>query len=170
MDKRTGFFMGQMPLTLLGHEVKVGEKAPEFKVVNGDLSHLSLADLKDKVKLILAVPSLDTKVCELETIRFNEEAEKLGDQVVILTVSMDLPFAQARFCSSHNIANAITVSDYQERNFAQNYGVLIDGLFLTNRSVFVLDRDNTVKYVEYLTQNTDHPDYDKALDAVRELL
>lgn len=170
MDKRTGFFMGEMPLTLLGHEVKVGEKAPDFKLVKGDLSPLTLADLGNKVKLILAVPSLDTKVCELETIRFNEEAAKLGDQALVLTVSMDLPFAQGRFCTANKIGNALTASDYQERSFAQNYGVLIDGLFLTNRSVFVLDRDNTVKYVEYLSQNTDHPDYDKALNAVKSLL
>lgn len=170
MEKRSGFLMKDQELTLLGHEVKVGEKAPDFSVVKGDLSPLSLKDLGDKVKLIIAVPSLDTSVCQLETIRFNEEAEKLGEEVVVLTVSMDLPFAQGRFCSSNNIKNAIVTSDYQTRSFAENYGVLMDGLFLTNRSVFVLDRDNTVRYVEYVKQNTDHPDYDKALNAARELL
>lgn len=170
MEKRTGFKMGDDELTLLGKEVKVGDKAPDFTVVKGDLSAFSLKDMGDKVKLLVAVPSIDTNVCELETIRFNEEADKLGDDVAIMVVSMDLPFAQSRFCAAKGIKHLTVTSDYQQKSFGENYGVLMEGLSLLNRSIFVVDKDNTVKYVEYVKQNTNHPDYDKALDAARELL
>lgn len=170
MEKRTGFKMGDDELTLLGKEVKVGDKAPDFTVVKGDLSSFSLKDMGDKVKLLVAVPSIDTNVCELETIRFNEEADKLGDDVAIMVVSMDLPFAQSRFCAAKGIKHLTVTSDYQQKSFGENYGVLMEGLSLLNRSIFVVDKDNTVKYVEYVKQNTNHPDYDKALDAARELL
>ncbi len=170
MEKRTGFKMGDDELTLLGKEVKVGDKAPDFAVVKGDLSSFSLKDMGDKVKLLVAVPSIDTNVCELETIRFNEEADKLGDDVAIMVVSMDLPFAQSRFCAAKGIKHLTVTSDYQQKSFGENYGVLMEGLSLLNRSIFVVDKDNTVKYVEYVKQNTNHPDYDKALDAARELL
>ena len=170
MNKRTGFKMGESELTLLGNEIKVGDQAPEFTVVKPDLSPLTLADLGDKIKIIAAVPSVDTKVCELETIRFNEEAARLGHDVVILTISVDLPFALDRFCAAEAIENAIVASDYQNRDFAEKYGVLIDGLFLLNRSVFVLDRDNKVVYVAYNEQNVEHPNYDAVLDAVKGLL
>jgi len=167
---RSGFKLGDTEITLSGNEIHVGDIAPDFTVVKTDLSPLTLSDLGDKVKLLVAVPSVDTKVCELETIRFNQEAEALGDDVVVLTLSLDLPFAQGRFCAVQGIKNAIVASDYQTRDFSEKYGVLMDGLALMNRSVFVLDRDNRVTYVEYLAQNTDFPDFDAALDAARALL
>lgn len=170
MEKRTGFKMGDNELTLLGHEMKVGDSAPDFTLVKTDLSPFGLSDVKGKVVIIAAVPSLDTKVCELETIRFNEEADKLGDQVAVLTISMDLPFAQERFCGAEGISNLTVLSDYQKREFGEKYGCLIDGLFLLNRSIFVIDQEGKVSYVQYLEQNTEHPDYDKALEAVRALL
>ena len=167
---RTGFKMGDTALTLLGEERKVGDIAPDFTLAKQDLSPLTLADLGKKVKLIVAVPSIDTSVCELETIRFNEEAGKFGDKAVVLTVSVDLPFAQSRFCAANGIDNAIVASDYQQRSFGKAYGVLIDGLMLLNRSIFVLDEDNTITYVEYVKQNTEHPDYDAALETAKKLL
>lgn len=167
---RTGFKMGDTELTLLGEERKVGDIAPDFTLAKQDLSPLTLADLGKKVKLIVAVPSIDTSVCELETIRFNEEAGKFGDKAIVLAVSVDLPFAQARFCAAKGIDNAIVASDYQQRSFGKAYGVLIDGLMLLNRSIFVLDEDNTITYVEYVKQNTEHPDYDAALEAAKKLL
>ena len=169
METRTGYKMGDDELRLCGPEIKVGDQAPDFTVIKTDLSPLSLSDLGNKVKIIAAVPSVDTKVCELETIRFNEEAEKFGDDVVVLTVSVDLPFALERFCAAEGIENAIVASDYQHRDFAKKYGVLIDGLFLLNRSVFVLDQNNNVAYAAYNEQNTDHPDYDAALEVAKSL-
>lgn len=170
MEKRTGFKMGDSELTLLGKELKVGDKAPDFTVVKQDLSPYTLKDMGDVPKILIAVPSVDTGVCEMETIRFNEEAKKLGDKVALLTVSMDLPFAQQRFCAQKGIDNLVVASDYQNREFAEKYGVLIDGLCLTNRSIFVLDKDNTITYLEYVPQNTDHPNYDGALEAVNKLI
>lgn len=170
MNKRSGFYMGENEVQLLGNEVKVGDAAPDFSVVKTDLSPLSLKDLGEGVKVLVSVPSVDTKVCELETIRFNEEAGKLGNDVQVLIVSVDLPFAQERFCGAKGIENVTVVSDYQQRSFAENYGVLIDGLYLLNRSIFVLDKENKVQYVEYVEQNHNHPNYDAALSAVKELL
>lgn len=167
---RTGYKMGDTPLTLVGAELKVGDQAPDFTLTKQDLSPLTLSDLGDKVKLIAAVPSIDTKVCELETIRFNAEAGKLGEDAVVLTVSMDLPFAQGRFCAAEGIDNAIVASDYKDHAFGEAYGVLMEELKLLNRSIFVLDRDNKIAYVEYLEQNTEHPNYDAALDAAKALL
>lgn len=167
---RTGFKMAENNITLIGNELKIGDQAPAFTLTKNDLSPLTLNDLGDKVKIIAAVPSVDTKVCELETIRFNDEAGKLGDKAVVLTVSMDLPFAQARFCATQGIDNALTASDYKTKEFGEAYGVLIEELQLLNRSVFVLDQNNTIQYVQYVEQNTDHPDYDAALDAAKKLL
>lgn len=168
MEKRqvTTFLGNQM--TLLGKEVKVGDKAPEFTAVKGDLSPFTLKDVEGKVKLISVVPSVDTGVCELQTIRFNQEAAKLDD-VAIITISVDLPFAQARFCGAKGIDNAIVVSDYNGHSFGLGYGFLIDELKLLNRGIVVIDKDDVVRYVEYVSENTDHPDYDKALEAVKAL-
>lgn len=170
MNQRKGHFMGDTPLTLLGPELKVGDTAPDFNIVTSELNPYGLKDADGKVKLLVAVPSLDTKVCELETIRFNEEADKLGKDVVVLTISMDLPFAQQRFCGAKGISNIEVLSDYQNREFGEKYGILIDELKLLNRSIFVLDKDNKIVYLEVLEQNTEHPDYDKALEAAKNLL
>lgn len=167
---RSGYKMGDDELTLYGEELKVGDQAPDFTLTTKDSEEISLADLGDKVKIIASVPSIDTGVCEIETIRFNQEAGELGDDVVVLTVSVDLPFALQRFCANQGIENAITTSDYKTRQFGKDYGVLMDDLYLLNRSVFVLDQDNKLVYVAYNEQNTEEPDYDAALNAAKEAL
>lgn len=168
MEKRQVTTFAGGSITLLGKEVKVGDKAPEFTAVKGDLSPFTLKDVEGKIKLISVVPSVDTGVCELQTIRFNQEAGKL-DNVAIITISEDLPFAQARFCGAKGIDNAIVVSDYNGHSFGTGYGFLIEELQLLNRGIVVIDKDDVVRYVEYVKENTDHPDYDKALEAVKSL-
>ncbi|MBB6452117.1 thiol peroxidase [Salirhabdus euzebyi] len=158
-------FKGQ-PKELVGKEVKVGDQAPDFKVVANDLSEKKLQDFSG-VKLISVVPSLDTGVCDAQTRRFNEEASSLGD-VTVLTVSMDLPFAQKRWCGANGIENVITLSDHRDASFGQAYGVLIQDLRLLTRSVFVVNENNEVTYVEYVSEATDHPNYEAALDAVKQ--
>ena len=170
MQERTGFKLADNELTLLGTELKVGDTAPEFKAIKQDLSEFKLSDAKDKIKVIFAVPSLDTEVCELETIRFNKEADKLGDDVVIIGVSADLPFAQSRFCAAKDIEHLVLVSDHKDFDFGNKFGTHIKELRLENRSVFILDKDNTVKFVEYLEQNTEMPNFDAALEVAKELL
>lgn len=155
------------PVTLVGEEVKVGDKAPDFKVLANDLSEVTLDDYKDSVKLISVVPSLDTGVCAEQTRRFNEEATKLGN-VKVLTISMDLPFAQKRWCGAEGIENVDTLSDHRDASFGKAYGVLIEELRLLARSVFVVDSENKVTYVEYVSEATNHPDYESAITAVEQ--
>ncbi len=162
-------FMGN-PLTLLGLEVSEGMAAPDFSVVNNDLGPVTLADCAGKVTVISAVPSLDTPICDMETRRFNQEAQALGDGVKVLTVSMDLPFAQKRWCGNAGVANVQTVSDYQTASFGQAYGVLIDGLRLLARAIFVVDTAGKIAYVQVVPELTHEPDYDAVLDAVKKLL
>ncbi len=158
------------PLTLAGNTVKVGDKAPDFTLNKDLVTEVSLKDYAGKIKLISVVPSLDTGVCDAQTRRFNEEAVKLGDQVVILTVSVDLPFAQARWCGAAGIENVVTLSDYKKHSFGKAYGVLIEEFHLLMRSIFVVDANDTVQYVEYLGEMTDHPNYEAAVEAVRKLI
>ncbi|ADU31489.1 thiol peroxidase [Evansella cellulosilytica] len=153
-------------VTLNGTEVKVGEKAPNFKVLANDLSEVSLDTYADKVKLISVVPSIDTGVCEQQTKRFNEEASKLGG-VEVLTISVDLPFAQKRWCAAEGIENVHTLSDHRDLSFGTNYGVVIEELRLLARSIFVVDSSNKVVHVEYVPEVTDHPNYEAALDAAK---
>lgn len=152
------------PVTLLGTEVKVGDDAPDFTVLSNDLQEVSLDDYKGKVKLLTTVPSLDTGVCSEETKRFNEEADKLNN-VQILTVSMDLPFAQARWCGANDAKNLDTLSDHRDADLGKNYGVLMKELRLLARAVFVVDSSNKVTYVEYVDEVTNYPDFDAALAA-----
>lgn len=154
------------PVTLLGTEIKVGDDAPDFTVVSNDLSERTLADYKGKIKLISVVPSLDTGVCAEQTKRFNEEADSL-DNVHVLTISMDLPFAQTRWCSAEGVKNLDTLSDHREADFGNKYGALIKELRLLARSIFVVDANNKVVHVEYVPEVTTHPDYDAALDAAK---
>lgn len=170
MSERTGVitFKGN-PLTLIGPEVKVGAAAPDFTVTANDLSPAGLADFKGKVLIIAAVPSLDTPVCDMETRRFNTEAAKLGDDVKILTISMDLPFAQARWCGAAGIEAVQTLSDHASASFGQNWGALIKELRLLTRAVFVVGKDGKVAYVQYLKEITEEPDYDAALAAAKKL-
>lgn len=157
-------------ITLLGPELQPGDKAPDF-VLNKDLlTEVSLADYKGKIKLISVVPSLDTGVCDAQTRRFNVEAASLGNDVAILTVSVDLPFAQARWCGAAGVDKVVTLSDYKYKSFGMEYGVLIKELQLDMRSIFVLDKDNIIRYVEYVKEMSEHPDYEGALSAVKALL
>ena len=170
MKKRTGIItMKGNPITLLGKEIKVGDVAPNFTAVKKDLSPYTLRDLGDKVKLISVVPSIDTGVCDLQTIHFNEEAAKLKN-VTIVTISMDLPFALDRYCAAKGIDALETLSDHKEASFGINYGFLIEELRLLARGVLVIDGDNIVRYVEYVQEVSNHPDYDKALEEVKKLL
>jgi len=152
------------PMTLIGPEIKVGDKAPDFQVTAGDLSTVTLQNFKGKTKLISVVPSLDTPVCEQQTRRFNEEASKLPADVEVLTISMDLPFAQKRFCSTAGIQKVRTLSDYKSASFGQAYGTLIKELHLLTRSVFIIGPDDKVQYVEYVKEVTNHPNYEAALN------
>ncbi|MBP1964801.1 thiol peroxidase [Paenibacillus aceris] len=171
LQERTGVAtVGGNPVTLLGPEIKVGDQAPDFKVNKDLMTEVSLSDFEGKVKLISVVPSVDTGTCDAQTRRFNVEADKLGDDVVILTISVDLPFAQSRFCGAAGIDKVITLSDYKNRAFGQAYGVLIKEIQLDQRAVFILDTNNTVRYVEYLTEMKEHPNYDAALQALKELV
>ncbi|PPA71640.1 thiol peroxidase [Jeotgalibacillus proteolyticus] len=154
------------PVTLLGSEVKVGDKAPDFTVLANDLSPVSLQDSKGQVRIISVVPSLDTGVCDAQTRRFNEEAAELGN-TKILTVSVDLPFAQRRWCGDNGIENVQTVSDHRDLSFGKAYGVAIEELRLLARAVFVVDSSDTVTYVEYVKEATNHPDYAAAVDAAK---
>lgn len=155
------------PVTLLGNEAKVGEKAPDFKVLANDMSEVTLADSKGQVRLLSVVPSIDTGVCDAQTRRFNEEASKLGN-VKILTVSVDLPFAQKRWCAAAGIENVQTVSDHRDLSFGEAYGVAIQELRLLARAVFVVDSNDTITYVEYVSEATDHPNYEAAIEAAKQ--
>ncbi|MEC1180381.1 thiol peroxidase [Metasolibacillus meyeri] len=157
------------PVTLLGNEVKVGDKAPDFTVLANDLSAVTLKDSEGKVRLFSIVPSLDTGVCDAQTRKFNEAAAELGDNVVIYTVSMDLPFAQKRWCGAAGIEAVQTVSDHRDASFGEAYGVHIKELRLLTRAVFVVDAEGTVTYVEYVPEATDHPNYEAAIEAVKAL-
>lgn len=156
------------PLTLLGEKLAVGDAAPDFKVLDCDLKEISPTDFKGKVKLISAVPSLDTAVCEAQTKRFNEEASKIAKDAVIITISMDLPFAQKRFCDAYKIGNIKVYSDHRDASFGINYGVLIKELRLLARSIFVVGSDDKIRYIEIVEELTSQPDYKAALFALKE--
>ena len=154
-------------VTLEGKEVKVGDNAPDFNLTSNDLGNVTLKDTSGK-RIFVAVPSIDTPVCDMEIRRFNEEASKL-DGVSIYVVSVDLPFAQTRWCGAAGVDKVTTLSDYKDRDFGKNYGVYIKELGLLARAIFVVDENNKVTYVEYCSEVGNDPDYDKALDAVKSL-
>lgn len=171
MNEKTGLitFKGN-PMTLLGSELKVGDNAPGFSVVDNALAPTTLNSYAGKVKIITAVPSLDTPVCDTETRRFNQEAAGLADGVVVLTVSLDLPFAQKRWCGAAGIDKVVTLSDYRDRSFGLGYGVLIKELLLLTRAVFVVDAGNIIRYIQIVPEVTGEPDYAAAIAAARALL
>ncbi|MTI67534.1 MAG: thiol peroxidase [Firmicutes bacterium] len=169
-EKRKGIITMQgNPMTLVGPEIKVGDKAPDFTVLTNDLKPYSLKDAKGKVKVISVVPSIDTGVCEFQTTFFNKEATSLGD-VEILTISVDLPFAQKRFCGAKDIDKVITLSDHKDLSFGLNYGFVIEELRLLSRGIIILDEENKVRYVEYVKEVTEHPDYDKAMEEIKKII
>lgn len=161
--------LGGKPVTLLGPELKVGDAAPDFTAVGNDLKPVKLADFRGKTVIVSAVPSLDTEVCNVETRRFNAEAANLGADVVILTVSMDLPFAQKRWCGAAGIDKVITVSDHRTAEFGEKWGVLIKDLRLLARCVFVVDRAGVIRYIQLVKEVGTEPDYKPILEAVKAL-
>lgn len=171
MSEKTGVitFKGN-PMTLVGPELKVGAAAPDFVLTDNGLATVSLASYAGKIKLISSVPSIDTPVCDTETRRFNQEAAALPGDVVLLTVSADLPFAQKRWCGAAGIDKVVTLSDYRERSFGLGYGVLIKELLLLTRAVFVVDADNIIRYIQIVPEVTGEPDYAAAIAAVKALL
>jgi thiol peroxidase len=171
MAERPGVItMKGNPLTLVGQEVHVGDQAPDFEVLANDLSPFKLSSLKGKVVIICSVPSLDTPTCDIETRWFNEEAAKLGPKVVVLTLSMDLPFAQKRWCGAAGVDRVTTYSDHREAAFGQAYGVLIKELRLLARAVFVVDQAGTLQYLQVVKELANEPDYGEVLKAVERLI
>jgi thiol peroxidase len=171
MKERAGAVtMKGSPLTLLGEEVREGQKAPDFTALATDLSPVSLASLRGKVGVLASVPSLDTSVCDLETRRFNKEAAGLGPEVRILVVSMDLPFAQKRWCGAAGVENVKTLSDHRDAAFGLAYGVLIKELRLLARAIFVVDRQGIVRYTQLVKEIATEPDYAAVLAAVRKVV
>lgn len=161
------------PMTLIGDEVQVGQQAPDFTLhafEEGQMNTVTPADLKGKPTLISVVPSLDTPVCQKQTKTFNQQLTELGDKINALTVSLDLPFAQARFCGAEGITNIRSASDYQDRSFGQNWGMLIDELKILARGTFVLDADGKVVHAQVVKEVVEEPDYGAALAAVKECL
>ena len=171
MQERDGIVtMKGNPITLMGTELQVGDKAPDFVAVDNDLNPVSFDSFRGTVCILSSVPSLDTPVCDMETRRFNDEAGRLGDDVEILTISMDLPFAQKRWCGAAGVDRVQTLSDHRDGAFGQAYGVLIKGLRLLARAVFMVDREGTIRYIELVKEIASEPDYDSVLTAVKELV
>lgn len=160
---------GGNPLTLLGKEIKVGEKAPNFTALKMDMSPFSLEEFKGKVVVISVVPSIDTPVCELQTIRFNTEAYEHGN-INVITISVDLPFALNKFCANKGVDTAITLSDHKDLDFGMKYGFVLEELRLLSRGIIVIGKDGVVNYVEYVQEITNHPDYEKAINEAKKLV
>ena len=168
--ERTGLVtMHGNPLTLIGPDIRVGDRAPDFTVIDSDLNEVKLHDFADKIKVISVTPSLDTPVCDLQARRFNHEAASLPLDVAVLNVSMDLPFAISRFCTVAEIDKVKGLSDHRDASFGAAYGVLIKELRILARSIFILDKDNIVIYKQLVPEETNHPDYDEALGALAKL-
>jgi thiol peroxidase len=170
MEERSGIItMKGKPLTLVGKGLKEGDTAPDFEVLNNDLSPVKFSSFKGEVCVVSSVPSLDTPVCDMETRRFNQEAAKLGPNVGILTISMDLPFAQKRWCGAAGVDKVTTLSDHRDASFGTAYGVLIKELRLLARAVFVVDGEGIIQHIELVKELTEEPDYDAILNAVKKL-
>lgn len=166
MEQKGIITMKGKPMTLIGPDLKQGEKAPNFTVLDGALVEVRLGDFAGKTKIVSVTPSLDTPVCDLQLRRFNHEAANLPHDVVVLNVSMDLPFAITRFCTTAEIDRAKALSDHREASFGTMYGVLIKELRLLARSIFIIDKDDIIRYKEIVPEQSNHPDYDKALSAL----
>jgi thiol peroxidase len=170
MNERKGLVtMKGNPVTLLGTEVKVGERAPDFTVIDNDLSPIKFSSYEGKVCIISSVPSLDTPVCDLETQTFNEKAARLDPNIAILTISMDLPFAQKRWCAAAGVDRVQTLSDHRDASFGEAFGVLIKEFRLLARAVFLVDRQGTIQYIQLVPEISDEPDYERIWEALRAL-
>jgi thiol peroxidase len=158
------------PVSLTGAQLRVGDKAPDFTVLDGNLKEIKLKDFEGKIKLISVTPSLDTPVCDIQARRFNQEASKFPEGVVVLNISMDLPFAISRFCTIAGIDKVKAFSDHRDSSFGMAYGVLVKEVRLLARSIFIVDGDNIIRYIEIVPELMEHPDYDKALNEINKLL
>lgn len=171
MEERNGAVtMHGNPLTLLGKDLNVGESAPDLELLDNDLNPVKLSSYRGKICVVSAVPSLDTPVCDMETRRFNQEAANLGSNVAIVTVSMDLPFAQKRWCGAAGVDKVVTLSDHRTAAFGEAYGVLIKELRLLARAIFVVDKEGTIRYVQLVKEISEEPDYDAVLEAVKSVV
>ena len=157
------------PLTLIGPDLRAGDKAPDFTVLDSDLKEVRLKDFEGKIKVISVTPSLDTPVCDIQARRFNQEAANFSDDVVVLNISMDLPFAIARFCSAAGIDRVKTLSDHRDASFGSAYGILIKELRLLARSIFIIDRDNFIMLKEIVSEVTNHPDYEGVVNLIKKM-
>ena len=169
-EQKNVITMKGKPLTLVGNKLKVGDKAPDCEVVGKDLEPIKLSSFRGKVCIISSLPSLDTSVCDMMTRKFSEEAVALGKDVVMLAISMDLPFAQDRWCIAADVENVNVLSDHHSTSFGRAFGVLIEDLRLLARAVFIVDREGIVRYIEIVDELTHEPDYEAALKAAKELL
>ena len=167
MERKNVVTLKGNPVTLVGDELKVGQKASDFKALAHDLTEKTLGDFKGKIKLIASVPSLDTPICDLQIKRFNDEASNISKDTVIIFISMDLPFAQKRFCQEFEINKIKTLSDHRDADFGVKYGVLIKELRLLARAIFLIDKDDTIRYVEYVKEIGTPPNYEAALNAIK---
>lgn len=170
LERRGAVTLKGKPLTLVGPEIKVGDKAPNFKALAHDLSEVTLDTDRGKVRLYLSVPSLDTAVCDAETRRFNQEAANFPNTVAVYTISCDLPTAQKRWCGVANVTNLKTLSDHRDLSFGAAYGTWIKETRLLSRAVFLVDKDGVVRYVEYVPEIGQEPNYEVALAAVKKLI
>ncbi|MDU5914854.1 MAG: thiol peroxidase [Negativicoccus succinicivorans] len=168
MEKRTTKWDGQV-LALAGNEIKVGDTAPDATLVARDLSAKKLSDWNGQIKVLLAMPSMDTPVCQSQVRQFNKDAVSFADDVVVIALSTDLPFAQERFCAAEGLDRVVTLSDHKTAEFGEKYGYLIPDLRLLSRGVVVVDRDNVVRYIEYVPEANDQVDFAKALEALKKL-
>jgi thioredoxin-dependent peroxiredoxin len=168
--EREGAFDFFGPRTLIGPELQVGDSAPDFTLLNGKLQPVTRASYAGKPVLLSVVPSLDTGVCSKQTTRFNQEAAAMGEKAAFVTVSADLPFAQARWCGANDAENIVALSDHRDMNFGTAYGTFLADFRLESRAVFVLDAEGTVRHVEYVPAAGKEPDYDAAMAVMRELV
>jgi thiol peroxidase len=171
MTERQGIItIHSNPLTLVGEELKVGMPAPDSELLDNDLKPVKLSSFRGKVVIITSVPSLDTPVCDIETRRFNDEATMLGPEVRIVTISMDLPFAQKRWCGAAGVDKVKTLSDHRQADFGQAYGILIKELRLLARAVFIIDAAGTVQYVQLVKEVASEPNYEEVMQALQKIL
>jgi len=170
MERKGIITMRGKAMTLVGPDLTVGTKAPGFIALDKDLQEVKLGDYAGKIKVISVTPSLDTPVCDLQARRFNHEATLLPSDIVVLNISMDLPFAIARFCTVAGIEKVVALSDHRAASFGETYGVLIKELRLLARSVFILDKEDIVRYREIVPEQSNHPDYELALKALANLV
>jgi thiol peroxidase len=169
MERKGMITMKGNPLTLVGNEVKVGDVAPDFVALANDLSPVKFSSFHGKICIVTSVPSLDTPVCDMETRKFNEEASRLGSDIVILTLSMDLPFAQKRWCAAAGVDKVHTLSDHRDASFGTSYGVLIKELRLLARAVFLIDQKGIIQFIDLVKELTKEPDYGTLLNALKKL-